>query len=264
MPPSSPPHPAIPATPRHSPLVIPVKTGIHAIAPVIPATPCHSRENGNPRDCPRHSPPHAVTPPVIPRHTPSLPPCHSRENGNPRDCPPPFPPHPAIPATPRHSPLVIPVKTGIHALAPVIPRRPRHPRHTSSLPPCHSRENGNPRDCPPSFPPHPAISAKAGTTGGRARSPAGGAGVCWGDWPEGLGPAANTGKTVHDYGYFPLDTATFILVWYGVAKTGVRMESLTACTEGARASGPSAGKCTGFGAHSPPRVFVAQRRVIQP
>ena len=42
--------PAIPATPHHSlhtpsfrlPPVIPVKTGIHASAPVIPATPRHS------------------------------------------------------------------------------------------------------------------------------------------------------------------------------------------------------------------------------
>ncbi len=65
------------------------------------------------------------------RHTPSLPPCHSRENGNPRDCPRHSPPHPA---TPRHSPLVIPVKTGIHAIAPGIPATPRHPRHTPSLP----------------------------------------------------------------------------------------------------------------------------------
>ena len=111
-----------------------------------------------------------------------------------------FPPHPVIPAAPRHAPLVIPVKTGIHAIAPVIPATPRPSPSHPVTPPCHSRENGNPRDCPRHSPPHPAISAKTGTTGGRARSPAGGAGVCWGDWPEGLGPAANTGKTVHDYG----------------------------------------------------------------
>ena len=110
---------------------IPVFTPSFPPHPVIP--PCHSRENGNPRDCPRHS-----------RHTPG------------------FPPHPV------DFPPVIPVKTGIHAIpAPVIPAALRHsrhtrmgiPRHTPWIPPTGIRAlppHATPRfhlHATPSFPP---------------------------------------------------------------------------------------------------------------
>ena len=127
--------------------------------PVIP--PRHSRENGNPRVRPDRGAGLHVIPPSCPRIIPSVIPVKTGIHASDPDQGAGI--HASNPdrgaGMPVIPPSVIPVKTGIHAIAPVIPATPRHPRHTPSLPPCHSRENGNPRDCPRHSPPHPAIPA---------------------------------------------------------------------------------------------------------
>ena len=104
---------------------------------VLPPSPRHSRENGNPRVQPR---PGSRNPPSSPR-------------------PPPRPsPKTGIASDPPGSgnvlPPVIPVKTGIHASNP--DRGAGIPRHPPVMPPSppsprHSRENGNPRVQPRSW-----------------------------------------------------------------------------------------------------------------